>query len=119
MPLEETKANDNQHFGSYEDFVRFITESDIEDVLILRRDTVRKVFTPKRREILETVRNDEIDSIRDLARKLDREVSAVHGDLEVLYEADIITFEEESGSKIPQLKHSNIIPEPLVYRETR
>lgn len=97
--------------------MKFLTKSGVEDVLVLKRDTFRDVTTPKRSEIIETIQEEEINSIRGLSRKLDRKVSAVRKDLEVLYENNVIDFREENGSKILEIKHQNILPEPLVYND--
>jgi hypothetical protein len=113
----QTSPDGSPSFEDYSDFMKFLTKSDVEDVLVLKRDTFRDVTTPKRTEIIETIQEEEIDSIRGLSRKLDRKVSAVHKDLEVLYESNVINLKEENGSKVPEIKHQNILPEPLVYSD--
>ena len=110
-------SDNSQSLENYSDFMKFLTKSGVEDVLVLKRDTFRDVTTPKRTEIIETIQQEEISSIRGLSRKLDRKVSAVHKDLEVLYESNVIDFREENGSKVPEIKHQNILPEPLVYSD--
>jgi predicted HTH transcriptional regulator len=113
----QTSPDESPTFENYSDFMKFLTKSGVEDVLVLKRDTFRDVTTPKRTEIIETIQQEEISSIRGLSRKLDRKVSAVHKDLEVLYESNVIDFRKENGSKIPEIRHQNILPEPLVYSD--
>ncbi|AOV95038.1 hypothetical protein AQV86_03885 [Nanohaloarchaea archaeon SG9] len=117
MKTKSTKPEESPSFEDYNDFMKFLTKSGVEDILVLKRDTFRDVTTPKRTEIIETIQKEEISSIRDLSRKLDRKVSAVHKDLEVLYESNVIDFRKEKESKIPEIKHQNILPEPLVYND--
>lgn len=117
MQTKSTRSEDSSAFKNYNDYMKFLTKSGVEDVLLLKKDTFREVNTPKRSEIIDVIREEKISSIRDLSRKLDRKVSAVHKDLEVLYENNVIDFREEKGSKIPEIKHQNILPEPLVYSD--
>ncbi|WP_449406635.1 HVO_A0114 family putative DNA-binding protein [Natronorubrum texcoconense] len=96
-------------------FVRALATTDLDDVHVIRRETAERVLTPERERLLKAVTTNEITSVRDLARQLDRNVSVVSRDLDILFEADIIVFEQEGRSKIPQLAHENILVEPLVF----
>lgn len=53
--------------------------------------------------------------MRDLARRLDRDVSIVSRDLDVLFEAEVVDFEEEGRAKKPVLAHENIFVEPVLF----
>lgn len=88
------------------------------DVLVLTHETSQKVGTEKRTEIIKLLESEEIDSVSNLADKLDRDKSRVSKDLKVLYEADVIEFKKGNGrGKKPKLKHDTIISEPLVFRK--
>lgn len=42
-------------------------EAGFEDVLVIERDTARKVLTDRRQELLDRVREGEVESVRGLA----------------------------------------------------
>lgn len=94
-----------------------LSEHGFEDVLLLDPEDARKVLTAKRREIIEIMKNEEIESIRGLARRLDRNVSLVHEDLKLLFEEGVIDFEKRKNRKAPVLRHKNIIVKPLILQE--
>jgi len=57
------------------------------------------VLTPKRREVIETLRAEDIESVRDLARKVGRDKGQVSRDLGVLLEHSINSYEEDGCVK--------------------
>ena len=89
------------------------------DVLVLRRENGRDILTESRLEIVGYLerRGDEIESVRDLARSLDRDKGAVSKDLRRLAELDIVGYEGDGDgeAKRPVLKHDHVIIEPVVY----
>lgn len=96
-------------------FLRALAEAGIVDTLVLRRETAESVLTEKRMELLEEVAAGEVESVRDLARRVDRDVSIVSRDLDVLFEAGVIAFEEDGRAKRPVLARENVLVEPLVF----
>lgn len=100
------------------EFTKQLVEGGFEDVLVLQRATAERVLTEKRMELVETVAADEVSSVRDLARQLDRDVSIVSRDLDVLFEAEVLDYEQHGRSKKPVLAHENIFIEPLVFKGT-
>ncbi len=96
------------------DFIRALSKGGLNDVHVIRRETAERVLTPERERLLETVANEDISSVRDLARQLDRNVSVVSRDLDVLFEADIINFEKDGRAKKPVMAHDHVVVEPLV-----
>lgn len=97
------------------EFIRELSKTDLKDVHVIRRETASRVLTPERERLLDTIAENDISSMRDLARKVDRNVSIVSRDLDVLFEADIIEYEQDGRSKIPQLAHENVLVEPIVF----
>lgn len=95
------------------DLSRTLAEQGYEDVLFIDLEDARKVITEKRLEIIETIQNQEISSIRDLARKLDRKENVVYADLQLLFEEGVVDFEQEANRKIPVLRHENIFVRPI------
>jgi predicted transcriptional regulator len=86
-------------FGSYDDLV--------------------DLLSPLRLELIQTIVQQEPDSIRETARYVGRDVSDVHSDLKRLAVIDIIEFEEEgqNGAMQPIVPYDRIemhIDYPLV-----
>jgi predicted transcriptional regulator len=53
-----------------------------------------KVITPKRLDILQALAGQEALSIREVARRLGRDVKAVHGDVRALVDAGLLELAE-------------------------
>ena len=92
-----------------------MAEAGINDVLVLPRERAERILTEKKVELLEQIANNEIESVRDLSRRVDRDVSIVSRDLDVLFEAGIIDFEQDGRAKRPTLAHQTVVVEPIVY----
>lgn len=54
-----------------------------------------KVLTPKRWEILHAMTGQDPLSIREIARRVDRDVKAVHGDVTALIQAGVLDRSEK------------------------
>lgn len=80
---------------------------------LISHELADRVFTPKRREILQTLNEADVSSQRELARLLDRDPGAVQRDLTELINADLVAVVEDGRSKQPVLAHDTIIAEPL------
>lgn len=68
------------------EYLKWTTRTGLADVYTLRRDTAERVFTEERMRLLEGITANEPDSVRDLAWRVDRNVSIVSRDLKVLYD---------------------------------
>ena len=99
------------------DLSRTLAGQGYEDVLFIDLEDARKVLTEKRLEIIEAIRDQEISSIRDLARQLDRKENVVHSDLQLLFEEGVVDFEQEANRKIPVLRHENIFVRPITLKK--
>lgn len=75
---------------------------------------VREVFTEKRLEIIDLLADESVESMRDVARRLDRRISVVKEDLDTLVEHGIVEYEMKDRRKIPTLAHSHVFVQPLV-----
>ncbi|PSP67978.1 transcriptional regulator [Halobacteriales archaeon QS_1_69_70] len=102
-----------------EEFAGDLNAQGYTDVLVLRRENGRDILTESRLELVGYLerRGDEIGSVRDLARSLDRDKGAVSKDLQRLAELDIVEYEGDGNgeAKRPVLKHDHVIIEPVVY----
>lgn len=97
-------------------FLRRMADTGLDDVILLSQETAERVLTGKRMELLREIERRDLESVRELARHVDRDVSIVSRDLDVLYEAEVIDFEDGSGrSKRPVVAHENILVKPVVF----
>jgi len=100
------------------EYLKELAKTDLDDVHILRRDTAERVLSKERMRLIEEIADGDVESVRDLARRVDRNVSIVSRDLEVLFEADVVTFEQDGRAKTPRLAHENIFVKPVVFNST-
>jgi predicted transcriptional regulator len=85
-------------------------------VQVISWESAETVLTPKRRELIETLRETAPESVRGLARELERDKSQVSNDLSTLAELGIIQYEQNGNAKAPRLTQDHIVVEPIVYR---
>lgn len=69
---------------------------------------IQRILTPRRLELLRSVMTDPPESIRGLAARLDRNVSDVHEDVQLLTEYDIVHLETEGRAKRPVVPYGEI-----------
>lgn len=69
---------------------------------------IQRILTPRRLELLRSVMTDTPESIRGLADRLDRNVSDVHEDVQLLAEYDIIQLQAEGRAKRPMVPYGEI-----------
>lgn len=93
---------------------RALAKEGFEDVYVLDRESAERVLTTNRTELLDRLREADIESVRGLARALDRDKGSVSRDLTVLASHDLVEFREEGTRKIPAVKHETVIVEPVV-----
>jgi predicted transcriptional regulator len=67
-----------------------------------------RLLSDARFELLETIRTEKPESIRELARLVDRDVSIVHKDLELLAEHGIVELHSEGRNKRPTVAYEEI-----------
>jgi len=91
-----------------------LARGGMEGVHVLSLEQADEVLTPKRQEIIEALGHGEYESVRQLARELDRDKGQVSRDLTVLSTHAIITYEEDGRSKSPRLTQDHVVVEPIV-----
>lgn len=69
---------------------------------------IQRILTPRRLELLRSVMTDPPESIRGLAARLDRNVSDVHEDVQLLAEYDIVHLESAGRAKRPVVPYGEI-----------
>ena len=87
---------------------RALARGGMGGVQVLSLEQFSDVITPKRQEIIDELREHEHESVRALARALDRDKGQVSRDLAVLSEHAIITYETDGRSKSPRLTQEHI-----------
>lgn len=97
------------------EFLKRLSEADLNDVLIVQRESAERALTEKRTELVEEISTGEAASVRDLARRVGRDVSIVSRDLDVLFEEGIVDFERDGRAKKPVLARETVLVEPLVF----
>ncbi len=100
--------------SSKAEFAKRLVAAGYDDFLVLEREAAETVLTDRRSELLETIAAEDVESITALAEILDRDVAAVHRDLEVLFEYSLIEYGEDGRKKHPRLKHDHVFVEPLL-----
>ena len=102
-----------------ETFAADLNAQGYTDLLVLRREAGRDVLTDGRLTIIQHLYRygDDVESVSDLARRLDRDKGAVSKDLRRLAELDVIEYENggDGEAKQPLLKHDHVVIEPVVY----
>ena len=78
-------------------------------VINLTNSRTLEIFTEKRIQILRIIKNYQPDSIRELARIVERDVKNVWEDLELLCKFRIIDLLNNGRSKKPVMKYKTII----------
>ena len=96
-------------------FTRALREGGFDDFFMLDRETAREVLTEERLRLIDAIEEyeDEIESKSDLAEVVGRDVSAVHRDLDVLFENGLIRYEKVGNRRIPELAYEHIVVEPI------
>ena len=117
VPEETREGISGKNFldDRHMEFLREVIENHPdESVCIVPREVAREVLTEKRLEIIDKLREEEVESKRNLAQKLERDIKNVSEDLDILWRHGIIEYKEGKGtSKIPVIEEDRILIEPL------
>lgn len=102
-----------------DEFATDLTARGYTDLLVLRRENGRDILTDSRLAIVQHLdqHGEDIESVSELARRLNRDKGAVSKDLRRLSELDVIAYEGDGDGKAkrPFLKHEHVVIEPVVY----
>lgn len=96
------------------EMARALARGGMEDVKILSLEEADELLTPKRQELVEALSQGEYDSVRGLARELDRDKAQVSRDLAALAEHGLVAYETDGRSKSPRLTQQRVVIEPIV-----
>lgn len=93
---------------------RTLANAGFGDTMVLSREQIDEALAPARREVLNELVHGPPESIRELARTLDRGAGNVKNDLDVLARHNLVGFEREGQRKRPYLEHDTVVVEPVV-----
>jgi predicted transcriptional regulator len=68
----------------------------------------RKLLTPRRVEVVQSLIDEPAPSIRALADRLERSYADVHEDLETLADYGVVYYREEGRSKAPVVPYTSV-----------
>ena len=113
MPVSESDAA-VEDVATRAEMAKALARGGMENVHVLSLESAEKVLTPKRTEIIRTLNAEDVASVRELARRLDRDKGQVSRDLQVLAEHAVIQYETDGRSKAPRLTQEHFVIEPIV-----
>lgn len=113
MSKQHSPFDDTSEVETRVEFARVLARGGMEGAQIISQNTADEVLTEKRREIIARLRGQDIESVRGLARELNRDKAAVSRDLKLLAEHGIIDFETDGRGKRPYLQHDHLVVEPV------
>jgi len=94
--------------------VQTLTNGGMDGVHVISQKTAREVLTPRRVELMLTIRDEEPESIQALAPLVDQDPERISRELETLASHGIVTYEQEDCNKRPIVPHDHIVPEPIL-----
>ena len=113
------------------EMARALAKGGMTGVHVISHESAERVLTEKRRELIDVLRREEVESVRDLARRVERDKAQVSRDLRVLAEHAVVGFEEGEArcasesereaerpastgrAKRPYLQSDHLVVEPI------
>jgi len=78
-------------------------------IISLSRETYAKILTPKRLELLKTLRQNEVPSISALAQRVHRPLPSVSRDLRILSNYGFLDIEKRGKTRVPRVVKDTIL----------
>jgi len=110
-PQSEPETSDTAD-GRLE-FARTLARGGMEGAQVISQTTADEVLTAKRCELIAELRAQDVDSVRGLARALERDKAVVSRDVKLLPEHGIVDLETDGRAKRPVLQHDHLVVEPV------
>jgi|APHM01.1.fsa_nt_gi Predicted transcriptional regulator len=108
------KESDDVRTDRRAEMARALARGGMEGVHVLSLETAQTILTPERYRIIELLSREELPSVRELARRLNRDKGQVSRDLGILAEHGVIAYDTDGRSKSPRLTQQRLVIEPLV-----
>lgn len=109
-----TFRSDDERARRRSEMARALARGGMESVKVLSLEEADELLTPKRQQLIEALSRDEYESVRGLARALDRDKAQVSRDLGTLAEHGLVTYDTDGRSKSPQLTQDRVVVEPII-----
>lgn len=93
---------------------RALARGGMTGVQVLSHESAERVLTEKRRELVTVLANEDVESVRALARHVGRDKGHVSRDLKVLAEHGVVDFDDEGRARRPYIQHDHVVVEPIV-----
>lgn len=108
---ERSDAERREHRA---EMARALARGGMEGVHVITLEQADEILTPRRQELIEVLDHAEYESVRSLARDLERDKGQVSRDLSLLAEHGVVTFDIDGRSKRPRLAQEHVVIEPVV-----
>lgn len=96
------------------EMARALARGGMEGVHVITLEQADEILTPRRQELIAALGQGEYDSVRGLARALERDKGQVSRDLGLLAEHGVVTFDTDGRAKRPRLAQEHVVIEPVV-----
>ncbi|MEZ3142467.1 transcriptional regulator [Halobaculum sp. MBLA0143] len=93
---------------------RALRDAGYSDLTTVRREDVAAEFNHRQFAVVDYLREESADSIRDLARELGFDEEDISEDLQLLSRLEVVTCETDGRAKVPRPKREHVSVEPLV-----
>jgi predicted transcriptional regulator len=90
------------------DVDRMEAGADVPARISLQPETLRRLITPRRLELIEAMMDSPPESIKDLAARVDRSYPAVHEDVDLLADLGVVVFQREGRANRPVIPYDRI-----------
>lgn len=111
--VSDRPMDDDDRIERRAELAHALARGGMEDVQVLSLESAEVVFTPKRRELIETLRAEDVASVRDLARRVGRDKAQVSRDLGTLAEHGVVDYDESGRAKRPYVVQDHVVVEPI------
>ncbi len=113
-PAPQESEDSDSRITRRKQMARALARGGMTGVQVLSHESAERVLTGKRRELVDVLAREEVESVRGLARRLGRDKGQVSRDLKVLAEHGVVDFDESGRAKRPYLQHDHVVVEPIV-----
>lgn len=113
-PDSAVEPSEDDRVARRKEMARALVRGGMSGVQVLSHEQAQEALTQRRREIIEYLRREDVESVSELARRLDRDKAQVSRDLAVLAEHAIIRYDTDGRAKSPSLAQEHVVIEPVV-----
>lgn len=110
---ENTPRSDPERIERRAQMARALAMGGMDGVNVLSHESAERILTEKRRELIHVLRTEDVESVRDLARRVERDKGQVSRDLAILAEHAVVDFEKTGRAKRPYLQSDHLVVEPI------